>query len=57
MAVRSVRIGAGFHAANRAVAILEPIIGNARIEMVDILDQGGKLERKRRRALSTMPAR
>src|SRR5438046_4617887 len=28
----------GFHAANRAVAILEPIIGNARIEMVDMME-------------------
>jgi hypothetical protein len=30
--------GCGFHAANRAVAILEPIIGNARIEMVDMME-------------------
>jgi len=27
-----------FHAANRAVAILEPVIGNARIEVVDMME-------------------
>ena len=28
----------GFHAANRAVAILEPVIGNARIEVMDMME-------------------
>jgi len=28
----------GFHAANRGVAILEPVIGNARIEVVDMME-------------------
>ncbi len=28
----------GLHAANRAVAILEPVIGNARIEVVDMME-------------------
>ena len=28
----------GFHAVHRAVAILEPVIGNARIEVVDMME-------------------